>query len=145
MTDRARALHDAAEGLRARLLHAEPADGEDPRRGLRGLGGEHAAAPAPQDRAQLPTMVERRALGPGPERWAEGGARGWGPLEPLLADPAVDEVMVNGPAEAWVDRGGRLEAAGALFASEEELLHVIERILARVGRRVDEAEPLVDA
>jgi pilus assembly protein CpaF len=70
---------------------------------------------------------------------------GLGPLEPLLADPLVDEVMVNGPGTVWVERGGRLEATGVQFDSAAELRHAIERILAPVGRRVDEAEPLVDA
>ncbi|MEJ7788306.1 MAG: ATPase, T2SS/T4P/T4SS family [Thermoleophilaceae bacterium] len=70
---------------------------------------------------------------------------GLGPLEPLMADPAVDEVMVNGPDSVWVERGGRIERAGAAFESEEALLHAIERILAPLGRRVDEASPLCDA
>ena len=70
---------------------------------------------------------------------------GLGPLEPLLADPAVDEVMVNGPGQVWVERGGRLEPTGTTFADEAELRHAIERILAPLGRRVDEAEPLCDA
>jgi pilus assembly protein CpaF len=72
-------------------------------------------------------------------------ATGLGPLEPLLADPAVDEVMVNGPAEVWVERRGRLEPTGAAYAGEAELMHAIERVLAPLGRRVDEASPLCDA
>ena len=70
---------------------------------------------------------------------------GLGPLEPLMADPAVDEVMVNGPDSVWVERGGRVERAAAVFESEEALLHAIERILAPLGRRVDGASPLCDA
>ena len=72
-------------------------------------------------------------------------ATGLGPLEPLLADPSVDEVMVNGPREVYVERAGRLERAGVQFASEAELMHAIERVLAPLGRRVDEASPLCDA
>ena len=72
-------------------------------------------------------------------------ATGLGPLEPLLADPAVDEVMVNGPGQVYVERAGRVEQAGVSFASEAELMHAIERILAPLGRRVDEASPLCDA
>jgi len=70
---------------------------------------------------------------------------GLGPLEPLLRDPAVDEVMVNGPRAVFVERGGRVEPAAVTFGSEAELRHVIERILAPLGRRVDEASPLADA
>jgi pilus assembly protein CpaF len=70
---------------------------------------------------------------------------GLGPLEALLADPTVDEIMVNGPGQVWVERSGRIEPTAARFANEGELRHAIERILAPLGRRVDEAEPLVDA
>ena len=72
-------------------------------------------------------------------------ATGLGPLEPLLADPSVDEVMVNGSDSVWVERHGRLEPADVQFAAEADLLHAIERILAPLGRRVDEASPLCDA
>ena len=72
-------------------------------------------------------------------------ATGLGPLEPLLADPAVDEVMVNGAGSVYVERRGRLERSGASFESEAALMHAIERILAPLGRRVDEASPLCDA
>jgi pilus assembly protein CpaF len=70
---------------------------------------------------------------------------GLGPLEPLLADPDVDEVMVCGTRPVWVERAGRLEPTAVAFADDGELLHAIERILAPLGRRVDEAEPLCDA
>jgi pilus assembly protein CpaF len=72
-------------------------------------------------------------------------ATGLGPLEPLLADPSVDEVMVNGPGSVYVERRGKLERAGVEFAGEAELMHAIERVLAPLGRRVDEASPLCDA
>ncbi|MEA2386071.1 MAG: pilus assembly protein CpaF, partial [Thermoleophilaceae bacterium] len=72
-------------------------------------------------------------------------ATGLGPLEPLLADPAVDEVMVNGGGGVYVERGGRIEPARVGFSGEAELMHAIERILAPLGRRVDEASPLCDA
>lgn len=70
---------------------------------------------------------------------------GLGPLEPLLADPEVDEVMVNGPDSVWVERAGRLAATEVVFAGRDELDHVIERVLAPAGRRVDEASPVCDA
>jgi pilus assembly protein CpaF len=72
-------------------------------------------------------------------------ATGLGPLEPLLSDPSVDEVMVNGPRDVYVERAGRVERAGVEFAGEAELMHAIERVLAPLGRRVDEASPLCDA
>jgi pilus assembly protein CpaF len=70
---------------------------------------------------------------------------GLGPLEALLRDPGVDEVMVNGVEPVWVERGGRLERTDVRFASAADLRDAIERILAPLGRRVDEAEPLCDA
>ena len=72
-------------------------------------------------------------------------ATGLGPLEPLLADPAVDEVMVNGAGLVYVERAGVVEPTSVAFASDAELMHAIERILAPLGRRVDEASPLCDA
>jgi pilus assembly protein CpaF len=70
---------------------------------------------------------------------------GLGPLEPLLADPDVDEVMVCGTRPVWVERAGLVEPTDVAFADNAELLHAIERILAPLGRRVDEADPLCDA
>lgn len=70
---------------------------------------------------------------------------GLGPLEVLLADPAVEEVMVNGHQCVYVERQGVLEATEVEFESEEELRNAIERILAPLGRRVDELSPMVDA
>jgi pilus assembly protein CpaF len=70
---------------------------------------------------------------------------GYGPLQPLLDDPAVTEVMVNGPETVYVERAGRIVRTPATFASEEHLRRVIERIVSRVGRRIDESSPLVDA
>ena len=70
---------------------------------------------------------------------------GLGPLEPLLRDPSVTEVMVNGPGSVWVERDGRIQPAEARFADSDHLLHVIDRILAPLGRRLDESSPMVDA
>jgi pilus assembly protein CpaF len=73
------------------------------------------------------------------------GTLGLGSLEPLIADPEVEEVMVNGPGSVLVERRGRIEPTGVRFADADELMHLIERILTPAGRRVDEASPLVDA
>ncbi len=72
-------------------------------------------------------------------------ALGLGPLETLLRDPRVTEVMVCGPSRVFVEREGRIAATGVRFADDAHLLHVIDRILAPLGRRVDEASPMVDA
>ncbi len=70
---------------------------------------------------------------------------GFGPLQRLLDDGAVSEIMVNGPENIYVERSGKLERTGACFTSEEHLRRVIDRIVSRVGRRIDESSPLVDA
>ena len=69
---------------------------------------------------------------------------GWGPLTPLMADPTVTEVMCNGPDCVYVERAGRVEMTDVRFPSERALRHVIDRMLAVAGRRVDEASPMAD-
>jgi len=70
---------------------------------------------------------------------------GHGPLERLLADDSITEVMVNGPFEVWVERQGRLSETTVRFTDESHLRRIINKIVAQVGRRIDEATPLVDA
>lgn len=70
---------------------------------------------------------------------------GYGPLQGLLEDPSVSEIMVNGPERIYVERDGKLSRTSARFASDEHLRRVIERIVSRVGRRIDESSPMVDA
>jgi pilus assembly protein CpaF len=70
---------------------------------------------------------------------------GYGPIDGLLKDPDVSEVMVNGPDRVYVERAGKLTRTGATFADEAHLRRIIEKIVAQVGRRVDEATPMVDA
>lgn len=72
-------------------------------------------------------------------------AFGLGPLEGLLADPTVSDILVNGPDTVYIERHGKLELTNIVFADEPHLLRIIQRIVGRLGRRIDEASPLVDA
>src|SRR3954451_10166252 len=129
------ALEELAHSLRQRLV-------DRARDGGAGSGGVEAqAARLVADEAAALDAETREVLTARIVRLATG----LGPLEPLLADPSVDEVMVNGPSEVWVERRGRVERASAEFGSQAELMHAIERVLAPLGRRVDEASPMCDA
>src|ERR1700754_1311561 len=144
-------------------VKGEPADdrgAKSPRTSLYGHGGDRRAGrgaaraaerarargggAAPDLRAEIGALVAREAAALSDAERAELSERvllaatGLGPLEPLLADPAVDEVMVNGPGDVYVERHGKIRSAGVRFDSEAELAHAIERILAPLGRRVDE-------
>jgi pilus assembly protein CpaF len=72
-------------------------------------------------------------------------ALGLGALEPLLQDETITEIMINGLDQVWVERRGRLEQVDASFTTERQLLNVVDRIVSRVNRRVDESSPMVDA
>ncbi|MCA9452223.1 MAG: Flp pilus assembly complex ATPase component TadA, partial [Nitrospira sp.] len=71
-------------------------------------------------------------------------AIGLGPLTPLLADPAVTDILVNGHQSVYVERYGRLEKTDVQFLDDDHVIRVIERIAAQMGRRVDTASPMVD-
>ena len=70
---------------------------------------------------------------------------GLGPLEPLLADPSVSDILVNGAHQVYVERGGKLQKTDVSFSNDEHLMKIIDKIVSRVGRRVDESSPMVDA
>jgi pilus assembly protein CpaF len=126
-------LEGLAAALRERLVR-EAGAGEDGdlHARIRALVEREAGVLDPEAREDLVGRVIERSFG-------------LGALEPLLRDPTVDEVMVNGPGSVFVERAGRIEDAGVAFDTEADLRHAIERILAPLGRRVDEAEPLCDA
>lgn len=70
---------------------------------------------------------------------------GHGPIEPLLEDPLVTEIMVNGPNQVFVERAGKIYETSARFESDAQVRRVIDRIVSRIGRRIDESSPMVDA
>jgi pilus assembly protein CpaF len=70
---------------------------------------------------------------------------GLGPLEPLVQDPEVSDILINGPKTIYIERRGRLEKTSVAFHDERHVLQVVQRIVARTGRRVDETCPMVDA
>jgi pilus assembly protein CpaF len=70
---------------------------------------------------------------------------GLGPLEPLLQDPTVNDILVNGPKQVYVERAGLLEESNVMFKDNAHLLNIIDKIVSAIGRRVDESSPMVDA
>jgi pilus assembly protein CpaF len=70
---------------------------------------------------------------------------GLGPIEPLLADPTISDILVNSHKNIYIERGGKLEPTNVAFKDDEHLMRVIERIVSSVGRRIDESSPMVDA
>ncbi len=70
---------------------------------------------------------------------------GLGPLEKLMQDPSVSDILVNGPHEVFIERNGRLEHTDVVFADQQHVMRIIQRIVSRVGRRIDEVSPMVDA
>jgi pilus assembly protein CpaF len=128
-----------AADLRRRLVERRRAEAiagvacdDDLEGAVTALVSERAAVLSEVRRSQVRELILRDTVG-------------LGPLEELLADPAVEEVMVNGPDQVFIERGGRIEATQVRFASESSLRDAIERILAPLGRRVDELSPMVDA
>ena len=81
------------------------------------------------------------------ERLAGNGIRdsGAGPLEPLLMDPSISDILVNRFNQVYVERKGRLELTEVRFQDNEHLLKIINKIVSNVGRRIDESVPMVDA
>jgi len=127
-------LDALAADLREQLLAGagEPGEEADLPGRIRALVDREAGVLPEARRAELAARIAERAFG-------------LGPLEPLLSDASVDEIMVSGTAPVWVERGGRLAATDVRFPREQDLRDAIERILAPLGRRADEAEPLCDA
>jgi pilus assembly protein CpaF len=123
------------EVLGARLYDDAMSDGDlrrlvDTR--LRELLGEEQVPLSIQEKAHIIQQIGDNILG-------------LGPLEPFVRDPEITEIMVNGPLAVYIERGGKIHRTEAEFKSEEDLRRTIDKIVARVGRRVDDASPYVDA
>ncbi len=139
MSARDRHLDRLAESLRGVLVErrrSQAAAGRPPAERLEdavaAIVEERAAVLGTEDRGRLRARIIQETVG-------------LGPLEPLLLDPGVEEVMVNGSGSVYAERLGRIEPTEVSFSGEEELRNMIERILAPLGRRVDELSPMVDA
>jgi len=87
------------------------------------------------------TRVERERL----VKELVGEVSGLGPLEPLLADETITEIMVNGPSHVYIERAGKIERIDSVFLSDEHVLRIIDRIITPLGRRIDKTSPRVDA
>jgi pilus assembly protein CpaF len=96
------------------------------------LLGEEAVVINDAERASLIRDIQHEMLG-------------LGPLEPLLADATISDILINGHAQVYVERRGRLEASEVRFADDAHLMKIIDKIVSRVGRRIDESSPMVDA
>jgi pilus assembly protein CpaF len=136
---RDRHLEALAAELRGRLIErrrAEAAAGRSSTEGLpeavAGIVDREAAVLSESTRARIADLILRDTVG-------------LGPLEELMDDPRVEEVMVNGPDEVYIERAGRIERTDVRFVSERALRDAIERILTPLGRRIDELNPMVDA
>jgi pilus assembly protein CpaF len=136
---RERHLDEWAAELRRRLVERRRAEAAAGQResaplteAVRELVESDSAMLQPSTRERLCELIRREAVG-------------LGPLEELLADPSVEEVMVNGHEHVYVERQGRVEPTEVRFASEQALRDAIERILTPLGRRIDELSPMVDA
>ncbi len=105
---------------------------EELRRGAEELCSNHAGLLSQADRERMIDELVYETLG-------------LGPLEPLMADPTISDILINGPHTVYVERRGRLERTNVRFVDLDHLLNIVQRIASRVGRRIDEASPMVDA
>ncbi|WP_426225606.1 CpaF family protein [Pseudarthrobacter sp. DSP2-3-2b1] len=138
---------DALAGLKQRAAQAlfermgtrfgDTASSEE---SLRATAVEELSTVIDQEQVPLSPEERRRLI-----REIADEVMGYGPLQRLLEDPSVTEIMVNRFDQIYVERNGRLTLTGGRFSSDDHLRTVIERIVSRVGRRIDESSPLVDA
>ena len=103
---------------------------------VKALAAELVAEEVPQTNMALRERLEAEML---------DEVFGLGPLETLMRDDTISDILVNAPTEVFIERHGRLEPSGVLFADEKHLMRIIQRVVSRVGRRIDEVSPMVDA
>ncbi|TPV51988.1 CpaF family protein [Pseudarthrobacter phenanthrenivorans] len=138
---------DALAGLKQRAAQAlfermgtRFGDSASSEESLRSSAVEELSAVIDQEQVPLSPEERRRLI-----REIADEVMGYGPLQRLLEDPSVTEIMVNRFDQIYIERHGRLTLTGARFSSDDHLRTVIERIVSKVGRRIDESSPLVDA
>jgi len=102
------------------------------RRGIEQLCNDRAELMSQDERSRLIDEIIDETLG-------------LGPIDPLLRDPTITDILINGPRTVYVERRGRLERTNVVFHDEQHVLEIVQRIASRVGRRLDESSPLVDA
>ena len=139
-------LHDRTNGLKARIhrrmverLNLANLDAVDPEV-LRSQIGQIIAALVAEENIPL-SEAQRNRL----EQEVLNETFGLGPIEPLLHDPDVSDILVNTHRQVYVERFGQLELTDARFDDDAHLMKIIDRIVSRIGRRVDESSPMVDA
>ncbi|AMV29530.1 Putative conjugal transfer protein [Gemmata sp. SH-PL17] len=113
-----------------------------------------SALPADRQRAELSALIAK-AIASDPPPVARADERllrelldeilGFGPLEILLRDPTITDILVNGPKEVYVERNGKLALSDVTFRDDQQVMQVLDRIVSKVGRRIDESSPMVDA
>ncbi len=133
---KSRVHHEVITRLGARLFQNANADDRE----LAERVGESVAEALAIDKTPL-TRQERAQV----TREITDDILGYGPMEPFLRDETVTEIMVNGPHSIYIERRGKLTRTNAQFVDDAHLLRIIDKIISRIGRRVDEASPMVDA
>ncbi|QOD02405.1 CpaF family protein [Pseudarthrobacter sp. BIM B-2242] len=138
---------DALAGLKQRAAEAlfermgtRSGDSSTSEEDLRAQAVDELSSVIDQEQVPLSPEERRRLI-----REIADEVMGYGPLQRLLEDPSVTEIMVNRFDQIYVERSGHLSLTGAQFSSDDHLRKVIEKIVSRVGRRIDESSPLVDA
>jgi pilus assembly protein CpaF len=131
---KARVHRSCIAAVGAELLEREDAEDREAHvlRVLDGLLREDGTPLTREERSNLAREIADEVLG-------------YGPIAPYLRDGSVSEIMVNGPDQVFVERFGRIEETSVAFAGEAHLLRIIDKIVSQVGRRIDEASPMVDA